>query len=533
MKPALRRIPRGERTLQFGVHPRRAVVLTDLTPAARRWVDGLDGTRELPQVLRDAAAAGLDEATARGLLEELTRRGVVHDAATPLGALAALPLAERDRFLPDLDALDLASDGPTGGLGVLTLRRRARVRVYGAGRVGAQVVTLLTASGVGDVRVFDLDPVRPQDLVPGGLTWAELGLTRQEGAVAAALRAVRCPHVADTSDDESPTSRPSTRKELARGVPFPVERLPQAPAQGTRMTRPGNSPERGTSSRQPASLHDQRAPGDGRLRPPSDPPSEPHTQRTAVGSLGVGRTQAPAVSGDRRPQLTRTQRAVVGSPGVGRAQAPVGASGDGGAVQGAGVGGGGPAGGSGGGRKRRGGVAASASAGEGVGVRAGGAHLGDGSQRPDLVILAPVGPLDSVLVNELITLGIPHLLASAFEGYGSVGPLVLPGLTACLHCLDLTRRDRDPDWPLVTARLGGYPAGEIACGSALATAVAACATGHALAFLDGKPPVVTNGTLDVLPDWQWKRRSWAMYEQCRCMRNDFDSLRMVKADSCA
>ncbi|MFI6598735.1 hypothetical protein ACIBHX_20970 [Nonomuraea sp. NPDC050536] len=144
-----------------------------------------------------------------------------------------------------------------------------------------------------------------------------------------------------------------------------------------------------------------------------------------------------------------------------------------------------------------------------------------------------MGPLDGVLVNELTTLRIPHLLASAFEGYGSVGPMVLPGLTACLHCLDLTRRDRDPDWPLVTARLGGYPAGEIACDSALATAVAACVTGHALAYLDGKDPVVTNGTLDVLPDWQWKRRSWAMHEQCRCMRNDFDSLRMVKAGSCA
>lgn len=162
-----------------------------------------------------------------------------------------------------------------------------------------------------------------------------------------------------------------------------------------------------------------------------------------------------------------------------------------------------------------------------VEVLAGGTYLGDRSDRPDLVILAPVGPLDGVLVNELTCLGIPHLLASAFEGHGTVGPLVLPGETACLHCLDLTRRDHDPAWPIVTARLGGYPPGEIACDTTLATLVAAQATGHALAHLDGQEPAVTNGTMDVSPDWHWKRQAWRVHPQCRCMRNDPYSLRMV------
>jgi hypothetical protein len=160
-------------------------------------------------------------------------------------------------------------------------------------------------------------------------------------------------------------------------------------------------------------------------------------------------------------------------------------------------------------------------------VLAGGTYLGDRSDRPDLVILAPVGPMDGVLVNELTCLGIPHLLASAFEGHGTVGPLVLPGETACLHCLDLTRRDLDPAWPIVTARLGGYPPGEIACDTTLATLVAAEATGHALAHLDGKESAVTNGTMDVSPDWHWKRQAWRIHPQCRCMRNDPYSLRMV------
>jgi hypothetical protein len=162
-----------------------------------------------------------------------------------------------------------------------------------------------------------------------------------------------------------------------------------------------------------------------------------------------------------------------------------------------------------------------------VNVLAGGPYLGDKTDRPDLVILAPVTPLDGVLVNELLDLDIPHLLVSAFEGHGSVGPLVLPGITACLHCLDLTRRDNDAGWPIVTARLGGYPPGEIALDSALAALVAAEAVGHALAHLDGRRSVVTNGTMDVMPDWRWKRQAWSVHPQCRCMRNNPYSLRMV------
>jgi bacteriocin biosynthesis cyclodehydratase domain-containing protein len=35
---------------------------------------------------------------------------------------------------------------------------------------------------------------------------------------------------------------------------------------------------------------------------------------------------------------------------------------------------------------------------------------------------------------------VPHLAVSASEAIGVVGPLVLPGQSACLRCLDLTRR---------------------------------------------------------------------------------------------
>lgn len=389
MKPALRQIVRDEQTLQLGAHPLRAVLVTG---SEHQWVAGLDGTRDLGQALRDGAAAGLGEADCRALLDRLAAQGVLDDAAAPP---VHLSLGERDRLAPDLDALDMAGDGAA----VFSRRRGARVRVYGAGRVGAQVVGLLAACGIGAIRVFDEGPVRPRDLAPGGLTWSELGMSRQDGAVALARR-------------------------LTSGGPPPPDAVAPGPA----------------------------VPGDGGARRGPAPPRR-HSPR----SLSASATDDSAMPG---------------TPSMPSANA-----------------------------------------------QAGGPYLGDGYDRPDLVVLAPVAPLDGVLVNELTDLGIPHLLASAFEGHGSVGPLVLPGETACLHCLDLARRDADPAWPIVTARLGGYPPGEIACDATMATLVAAAATGHALAHIDGRDPVVTNGTLDVMPDWRWKTRSWIRHPQCRCMRN--------------
>ena len=139
-------------------------------------------------------------------------------------------------------------------------------------------------------------------------------------------------------------------------------------------------------------------------------------------------------------------------------------------------------------------------------------------RRPSLVILADSyrRELPAVLAQKLV----PHLAVSASEAIGVVGPLVLPGRSACLRCLDLTRAERDPAWPLILAQLsaqaGTDPPG---CDTVLATTVAALAVAQALAFIDqdGQAPAVTNGTLElVLPGWQWRRRTWQPHPQCGC-----------------
>jgi hypothetical protein len=135
----------------------------------------------------------------------------------------------------------------------------------------------------------------------------------------------------------------------------------------------------------------------------------------------------------------------------------------------------------------------------------------------DLIVL--VGHQSPAQTAGLLRLRQPHLAVTATEAIGVVGPLVHVGSTACLRCLDLTRAERDPAWPLVLAQLDGKDAGGDACDPILATAVAAQAATQVVGFVDGPaltPPTV-NGTLElVLPAWQWRRRSWHPHPACAC-----------------
>jgi bacteriocin biosynthesis cyclodehydratase domain-containing protein len=140
-----------------------------------------------------------------------------------------------------------------------------------------------------------------------------------------------------------------------------------------------------------------------------------------------------------------------------------------------------------------------------------------GMALPDLAILAGRHPMD--LRASLMRDGVPHLAVTADEAIGVVGPLVIPGRTACLRCLDLTRAERDPAWPLILAQLEGREPDPQACDAPLAAAVAAQAAAQVLAFIDRAVAVdaVANGTLElVLPGWQWRRRTWPRHPACSC-----------------
>lgn len=136
---------------------------------------------------------------------------------------------------------------------------------------------------------------------------------------------------------------------------------------------------------------------------------------------------------------------------------------------------------------------------------------------PDLVVLAPVAAVDESDVRALQRDGTPYLLAEVRDTVGVVGPLVVPGASACLRCLDLCRTDLDPGWPTVAAQLAAPAQDTPACDVVLAAAVAAQATLQVLAYLDDGEPASLSGSLELpLPDWRWHRRSWSRHPACSC-----------------
>jgi ThiF family len=333
LKPGLLPVWRDDDTLQIGIDPRRAVAICGVGRAAA-LVSLLDGSRDREAIIVAARTHGITAEAADRLITLLASAGVLDDF--PAGLLRTVPDDLRSRLAPELATTSLAHGDGDGGARALVRRSGAYVRIYGAGKVGSVIATLLAAAGIGHVSSRDPGTVSAADLIPGGLSEADIGAPRSAG-VASAIR------------------------------------------------------------------------------------------RTAPG-----------------------------------------------------------------------------------------ARTDDDARRPDLAVLT--GRHGPELAAGLLADEVPHLTATAGEAIGIVGPLVIPGRSACLHCLDLARADRDPAWPQVLAQIIGRQPSTPACDCVLATSVAAQACAQVLMFVDrGRADTVTNGSLElVAPGWQWRRRSWKPQAQCGC-----------------
>jgi DNA-binding MarR family transcriptional regulator len=132
----------------------------------------------------------------------------------------------------------------------------------------------------------------------------------------------------------------------------------------------------------------------------------------------------------------------------------------------------------------------------------------------DLTVVVADGPeVDRVITDHLLRLDQPHLLVRSLGDAAWVGPLVLPGRTSCVRCADLTRRDADPDWPMVLPQLARLrlPVPDLLTGWAAATAAA-----QALAFLDGRVPEAAGATLELTAELRTELRPWPAHPECGC-----------------
>jgi hypothetical protein len=138
--------------------------------------------------------------------------------------------------------------------------------------------------------------------------------------------------------------------------------------------------------------------------------------------------------------------------------------------------------------------------------------------QPALVVLTGLDAVDPALGAQWRRRGTPVLPVVLHGVEAVVGPLVASH-GPCLRCLDLTRADLDPAWPLLLGQLlrPGVGTGRQVDGDTTLVAVAAGMTAMlALAVLDGHgvPP---GRSFEVGLPWpQVRQRHWPVHPRCRC-----------------
>jgi hypothetical protein len=133
----------------------------------------------------------------------------------------------------------------------------------------------------------------------------------------------------------------------------------------------------------------------------------------------------------------------------------------------------------------------------------------------DLTVVAPdTAEVDRLVTDHLLRGDEPHLLVRSTGATATVGPLVIPGQSACLRCADLRRRDVDPAWPRLLSQLVRSRPATSAVLTAWAASVAAA---QALAFLAGTLPEVVGATLELSArDHLMRWRAWPRHPTCGC-----------------
>lgn len=134
--------------------------------------------------------------------------------------------------------------------------------------------------------------------------------------------------------------------------------------------------------------------------------------------------------------------------------------------------------------------------------------------RPAVTVLAgETVEADRPWASALTEAGLPHLVVHNEGDRSVVGPFVVPGRTACLRCIDLARRDRDPAWPLVVAQLQHLAAHPRPLDVAWASAMAAAQVRR---FLSGGRPETCDATVELAPHHGLELREWTPHPDCPC-----------------
>lgn len=123
-------------------------------------------------------------------------------------------------------------------------------------------------------------------------------------------------------------------------------------------------------------------------------------------------------------------------------------------------------------------------------------------------------------LEQLMRASRPHLVAGLRGPEAVVGPLVVPGHTPCLRCVDLVRAEADPMWGSLREQLsrpGDGGSTTDAASAVVVSAAAALAASDVLALVEGTAPATSGATATLslrapLP----RLRAWPRHPLCGC-----------------
>ncbi len=134
--------------------------------------------------------------------------------------------------------------------------------------------------------------------------------------------------------------------------------------------------------------------------------------------------------------------------------------------------------------------------------------------RPDLAIVVAHFVVDPADRARWLSLDVPHLPVLLGDRSARLGPLIEPGQSACLQCLELHRRDDDAAWPAMAAQLWGRAA---AVDTPLFAGELVCQVMRLVERrLDtGAPRNVNSVTVDAASGLR-TTTAWQMHPECGC-----------------
>lgn len=150
----------------------------------------------------------------------------------------------------------------------------------------------------------------------------------------------------------------------------------------------------------------------------------------------------------------------------------------------------------------------------GVGVRG-------RSQDPGLEVVLGAGEPARELADSLLAEANPVLYVSALDARVRVGPFVVPGLTACLRCLDAHAYDQDgrhpPALEEAVRRRVEHP---LDLAPLAMTAALTLAARDILAWVEGREPPSWSASTWVSDDLSQETRRWTRHPHCGCSWQD-------------